>query len=189
MDNIKKIVSANKLLVLIICLSFVVLMGGSYAWYTINVESNKVHTMRAGTLELKLKGKDENVILEKAVPQTDKEGLNNSPYNFTITNTGSLSSRYNIYLEDIALESGATRLSDSTIKYNLSDGIENKTSYLSDLQNISGKRLLISGTLAPNESITYDFRVWLAEEVTSEVESEEFLATIKIEGGQTNRVE
>ncbi len=75
----KKIVSTNKILIMIIGLSCVVLMGGSYAWYTINVESNKVHTMKVGTLELELKGKEEQVIINKAVPQKDSEGIKNTP--------------------------------------------------------------------------------------------------------------
>ena len=95
--------------------------------------------------------------------------------------------RSNVYLEDISLSSGATRLSDSVIKYNLANDKENNTQYLNSLQNISGKRLLITGTLKPEESITYDLRLWLAEEATSEIAGEEFIAKITIEGGQTNR--
>ncbi|MCI8548305.1 MAG: hypothetical protein HFJ38_05385 [Bacilli bacterium] len=186
-ENMKKIVSTNKILIMIIGLSCVVLMGGSYAWYTINVESNKVHTMKVGTLELELKGKEEQVIINKAVPQKDSEGIKNTPYHFTVTNTGNLSTKYNVYLEDISLSSGATRLSDSVIKYNLANDKENNTQYLNSLQNISGKRLLITGTLKPEESITYDLRLWLAEEATSEIAGEEFIAKITIEGGQTNR--
>lgn len=178
----------NKVLLIIMTCSFVVLMGSSYAWYNVSVNSDKEHTIKAGTMELLLQDNKDSVTLLKAIPQTDEEGMQNEAYKFTVTNTGSINSRYSIYLEDIDLTTGSARMKDSVLKYSLhtTSGLI-KTGYLSSLENISGKRSLTSGELEPKASTSYSLRIWIAEEATSEIAGEEFMAKLSIEGRQVNQ--
>ena len=53
----------NKILLGIITLSFVVLLGSSYAWYNVTIASDKKYTIKAGTMELLLQDHKDNVTL------------------------------------------------------------------------------------------------------------------------------
>lgn len=187
-EEIIDLFKKNKALLIIVAFSFVVLVGSSYAWYTITLSSDKEHTIKAGTMELLLQDHKDNVTLVNAVPQTDEAGMKNASYNFTVTNTGSISSRYSVYLEDTNLTVGTSRMSDSVLKYALNTGdISVNKGYLSSLDNISGKRKLVSGELEPNASVTYNLRIWIAEEATSEISGQEFITKLSIEGKQLNQ--
>ena len=178
----------NKILLGIITLSFVVLLGSSYAWYNVTIASDKKYTIKAGTMELLLQDHKDNVTLVNAVPQKDEIGIKNKAYTFTVTNTGSINSRYSVYLEDIDLTVGTSRMSDHVLKYALNTGdLSVHNGYLSSLENISGKRKLVSGELNPNASVTYSLRIWIAEEATSEISGQEFITKLSIEGRQVNQ--
>lgn len=79
-------------------------------------------------------------------------------------------------------------MSDHVLKYALNTGdLSVHNGYLSSLENISGKRKLVSGELKPNASVTYSLRIWIAEEATSEISGQEFITKLSIEGRQVNQ--
>ena len=58
-----------------LALVLVVLLGGTYAWLTLQVNGEKTNVLRAGTLSLVLDDTtSEGIALEKAVPVTDVNG-------------------------------------------------------------------------------------------------------------------
>ena len=176
---------SNKVLILLILLSSVVLVGSSYAWYTLSITSDKTHTLTAGTLSLELGEQDTTINLVNAVPQTDKEGLKNEAYTFTITNNGTLSSNYAVYLDDVDLTTGNSRMSDSVIKYNLvRNDVSLGTTYLNSLTNTNGSRSLVTGNIDPGATITFKLSMWITEEATVDISGQEFIAKIRLEGNQ-----
>ena len=163
--NKKKIfmIGMSALLILIL------VIGGTYAWFTLQLNGTKVNVLKAGTLSLILN--DENSIginQEKEVPMLDEVGETLDPYHFTLENHGEMPSEYTIYLDDIDLEESETRMDDSFVKYQLvKDGT--KTTALLSTTGIHPNRVLDSGTIDENTTITYDLRLWIDEHTGNEV--------------------
>ena len=187
--ELKDLFRKNRLLLMIVMLSCVILIGSSYAWYSLDIVSEKTTTVIVGNLELALDENSDTVTLENAVPQSDESGMKNNPYNFTITNTGDLASKYTIYLEDSMINANNVRMSDSAIKFNLSYGDDDEvivSGYLNSLLGTNGKRSLAIGELDAGEKVDYKLRIWIAEEATTEISGQEFLAKITMEATQIN---
>ncbi len=140
---------------------FVFVLGGTYAWFTLQLKGTKVNVLKAGTLSIILN--DENsmgISQEKAVPTLDEVGETLDPYHFTLENHGEMASDYTIYFDDIDLEADETRMSDSFVKYQLmKDGV--KTTALLSKTGSHPNRILDSGTIAGGQTITYDLRLWI----------------------------
>ena len=103
-----------------VLLILVLVIGGTYAWFTLQLNGTKVNVLKAGTLSLILN--DENSVginSEKAVPMLDEVGETLDPYHFTLENHGDMPSDYTIYLDDMDLEENETRMNDSFVKYQL----------------------------------------------------------------------
>ena len=64
-----------------LALVLVVLLGGTYAWLTLQVTGEKTNVLRAGTLSLVLDDTtSEGIKLEKAVPISDEKGKTGTEY-------------------------------------------------------------------------------------------------------------
>ena len=145
-----------------------------------------------------------------AIPMDDEHGLATTPYTFTVQNTGDVAANYEItlinsssYNERVTVtdEYGnpvtdyygypsyqnverqvyyeSQRIEDSKIKYNIREGSNTNTttSYL----NSSFGRVLISGTLSPGATKTYELRLWVAQEaVNADIVGKVFAANLSI---------
>ncbi len=172
--------------------AFVVLsISGSYAWLHLSLEGEKSHKIVAGELSLLLDETSvEGINLENAVPEYDTDGIDHDAYTFTLTNNGSISSEYTIFLDDLPLQSAEVRLPDEVLRYQLSiDQVANDIEALPTLHKVgydlpSGHtgpvRVLDSGTLAPNETKSYEFHVWIGDEFGNEVMGKVFRAKLRI---------
>ena len=98
--NVSKRKKSKKyLLFFAIFATLILLVSSSYAWYTINLDSDKTNTIRVGDLKVGLTGNNESLTLTSAVPTSDNKGLSSTPYKFSISNTGNLSSTYLVILK------------------------------------------------------------------------------------------
>ncbi len=152
-----------------VLLILILVIGGTYAWFTLQLNGTKVNVLKAGTLSLILN--DENSVginSDKEVPMLDEVGETKDPYHFTLENNGELPSDYTIYLDDVELEESETRMNDSFVKYQLTkDGT--KTTALLNTTGIHPNRILDTGTIDGNTKITYDLRLWIDENTGNEV--------------------
>ncbi len=152
-----------------VLLILILVIGGTYAWFTLQLNGTKVNILKAGTLSLILN--DENSVgisQEKAVPMLDEVGETLDPYHFTLENHSDIASEYTIYLDDIDLETDETRMTDSKVKYQLTKD-ETKTTALLNTTGTHPNRVLDSGTIAGNTTITYDLRLWIDSDATNDV--------------------
>ena len=185
--EIRDLFRKNRPMLVIIMLSVIVLVGSSYAWYNVSYNSEDTNTVTAGNLDLVLQNESGVITLTNTVPQSDSSGLNSSAYSFTVKNSGSISNKYTVYLDDETVS--GNRISDSNIRYSLE-----KNSYstgaigLNTLNGVSGKRKLAEGVLQAGETATYKLRVWIAESATTEIEGQQFKAKIRIEGEQIKHI-
>ena len=97
--------------VVIILISVIALLGASYALLTMTVEGDKKISLTAGILKVDFSEGD-NISIENSAPMSDKEGLQTTPYTFTVTNTGNINAYYHVSLE----EDSNNTLSNSYLK-------------------------------------------------------------------------
>ena len=135
-----------------LALVLVVLLGGTYAWLTLQVTGEKTNVLRAGTLSLVLDDTtSEGIKLEKAVPISDEKGKTGTEYTFTLQNKGTKAASYTIYLDDVALETSETRMDDSKVKYQLTKNSKETVALLNTLSD----KVLDSGEIAGSTTNTY----------------------------------
>ena len=110
----------KKLLIIVLVLTLVLIVGATYAWLRLTKSSNTVNKITAGNLDLILDDTtSEGIKLEKAVPISDAEGEKGTEYIFTLENKGTIDLNYYLYLNDLDLAEGETRLEDNKVRYKL----------------------------------------------------------------------
>lgn len=190
----------NKKKILALALALVLLIGGTYAWLTITLTGTKTTRIEAGTLAMEIKDESAGISITDALPMSDADGANLTPYTFKIENTGNVSSVYTIYLDTQAVDSNADEflLDSSNIKYSLTKTIKNKTdnSVVSATTTIGPKLLSTetapgsnaakidssdnegSNPLSAGQYIEYELRLWIDENTGND-------AVKKVQGDKT----
>ena len=157
--------------VLIIMISIVLILsviGISYAVWTLNLSQKGFNKIAGSCFSLSLTNEKNNINLVNAYPITNEEGKKLTPYSFTITNTCDLFASYTVNLE--ILENNTL-----PIKY-ISSMINNeniiKLGELEDAKTtINGSvtsKILAKGSLGSGDSVDYNLRLWMSEDVTPE---------------------
>ena len=165
----------------VLALVLVVLLGGTYAWLTLQVTGEKTNVLRAGTLSLVLDDTtSEGIKLEKAVPISDEKGKTGTEYTFTLQNKGTKAASYTIYLDDVALEASETRMDDSKVKYQLTKNSNEKVALLNTLSD----KILDSGEIAGSTTNTYSLRVWIDSAAGNEVMGTILSKELRVEATQ-----
>ena len=168
----------KKVLIIIIISLLLILsiVGISYALWTLNLTQTGENDIATTCFNISFTEKD-NICLQKSYPLYDADGEKLTPYEFTITNNCDSYASYNVNLEVL---NTTTLTNNEAIKVMFSkkeDGAESelKLDLLSNyetvtktLNNATSAFKLVTGYLGPNESKTYDLRVWLDENVTTE---------------------
>ncbi len=159
----------------IILFTFFMVVGGSYAFLSLTLFSEKTVEVTTGVLATSFK--DGNAVtLENAYPMTDSRGMMTSPYEFEVENTGDIKAKYDIILEE---NRGRTQLDKKYIKYSIksSEGGWSEPVLLSTLNNL----VLEKGIeIEPGEKKAYALRLWLDEKADNETQGKEYQARIVI---------
>ena len=161
----------NKKKILIIMGILIVLLGTigiSYAYWILTYTQTGVNKVAASCFSLSLTNEKNNINLSNAYPILDEEGKKLTPYSFTITNTCDLFASYTVNLE--MLEDNAMPL--KYINSMLNNESVTKLSALEDAKTtIDGavaSKTLVKGALGAGDSVDYNLRLWIAEDVTVE---------------------
>ena len=163
MDKKKKIV-----LSIVILLVVMAVIGISYAYWVLTFSSTNPNKVATSCLSLSLTNEKNDINLTDAYPILNEEGKKLTPYSFTITNTCDLFASYTVNLE--ILENNTL-----PIKY-IASMINNesivKLSELEDVKTtIDGSitsKILAKGSLGSGDSVDYNLRLWMSEDVTPE---------------------
>ena len=190
----KKIQKRNKILRISGLIGlFLLVFGLSYALFTVTLNGTKKVKIKTGKLELQLLDSNNNPIyvtgqnsessyainLDNQVPVSDETGLGTQAFEFKLKNTGNIKASYTIYLDDVALEEGESRIDDEYIRYSLTkNGSEENPQALSS-------RELDKGTIdIDNTTNEYTLKIWIAENAINEAMDKVFNATLRVEGTQ-----
>ena len=174
--------------VLIIITIILLVIGISFAsWIiTLNQTDNNLISSKCFNVTLS----EENPInLTNAYPITDTEGGALTPFTFTITNTCNSNASYQVNLEIL----NTTTLASSEVKVMLDDGapalLSSKTVTTKTLDSATTAYILKTGYLDPNESVTYNLRLWIDESSTVEMSANKtFSSKVTVTAGYKDSV-
>ena len=161
---------------LLIAICLVTLVGSSYALFTRTFTSTKKISVQAGTLKVDFV-EGNRINLSNVAPMSDSDGMNTTPYTFTITNSGSVAAYYTIRNE----EDSSNTLNNKYIKYRLiSDSYDSGIKTL-DTMGSSYYMLSSENTLAVGKSITYKLYLWLSSEADNEAQNKTYQSKIVVQ--------
>ena len=181
----KEAIKNNKKVIIIGIVIIVLLsLGLTYAYLTTTLHGKEEYMVRVGSLGLRLEEGNE-LTLEKQIPLEDSEGMILDGFNFSLINEGNIETDYTIYLDDIELDEGETRMPDSAIRYSLTKN--EKAGSADDLSNmgVNPNRVVDSGSIAVDETINYTLRIWIDYDATTEEASgKTFKGKLRVEASQ-----
>lgn len=169
--NITKALSREIKFTLIMVFAIIILLlAGSYSIFTATNKSEDYNSITVGTLKIDFLQDSQNVLnLNGAYPTMDTEGEKLEPYQFRITNNGTLNASYKIKLvndEEVIEEDNCSLklLSLSALKVKVN---ENSPFLLADKQDNS--YVISEGSILPNETKEYNIRIWIKDTAGNEV--------------------
>ena len=169
-------------LIVLILISIMALIGSSYALLTKSFKSEKL-SMQVGTLKVDFT-EGNAITMNNAMPMTDENGMNITPYTFTITNSGDVDAYYTVSNE----EELANTLDTNYLKMRLtgSDGYDSGIKRLKDL-GTSTYRIVDETSLATGKSVTYKLYLWIASDAGNDIQNKIYKSKI-IVNSTSNRV-
>ena len=175
------------LIILVILIVLVSILGVSYASWLFTDRQKDFNTLGSKCFELTMMNESEGITLDKAYPISDEEGLSTTGYTFTIKNTCNTYATYEVNLEDMLVEE--KRLSGEYIKVSINDGKPINLKELEEkeptIEESDKAYELTSGSLGPEEEITYTVKLWMDESTPTleETMNATFLSKVSIEAG------
>ena len=181
MDKTKKrqvLVTTISILILII-----LVIGLTFAYFTTTLNGSH-NIVKIDTLDLILNETSEGISLEKAIGISDSKGMSETPATFTLKNNGNKAVDYTIYLDDMALDSGDTRINDKYLKYNLNKNGSNSGATLVTSMGTNPNRILDSGTIEGGATNTYSLNLWITDEEDGNYSGQVFKGKLRVEVSQ-----
>ena len=178
-DNLKMKYKTNKKKILSITLTAVgiacLIIGSSMAYLIFEAEGT-TQTISAGTLQLSFSNEGEAITLNNAVPQTDEQGLENTSYTVTLTNTGTIKSYYELSLSNNCTVGNSYTIDSTSVTADvcipndyIKIGIKIGTN---DFVIKAGTSKLLTGYLEANGSISFELKIWLDESTPNDYQGQ-----------------
>lgn len=175
----------NKLMLVALIVGFImVVMAIALAAFNFAKSGSNNNVITSGVLKLTL---EEGTIinLNDTYPLTDAEGLSSDGYSFTLKNSGTVTTSYEIYIDDVDLAASETRLADKYLKYSLDkNSTVGSVKLFTSLGN-NKARLLDSGTIAAGATNTYKLRIFPSVDIDADISGQMWSGKIRVEGGQS----
>ena len=169
-NNKKRLKIYYSLLITVLCI-----IGVSFAWFRLYLSQKEDNTLGSRTcFDVSLTEETSKIELNDTYAIKDTEGLQGTPFTFTLKNNCSSYTKAYITIDsEYRTSTGESYLKDSFIKVNLSSkDTTDSTSFilgdlsLTDLENNRKGYIVKSTYLKPNEEKSYDLRVWIDSSVT-----------------------
>lgn len=174
----------EKIMFLIIIVLTIAIVGISYAWITVTISGEKEYIVRAGTLDLVLDESSNGLLLEDEVPVEDKVGLASEGATFSVRNNGKSDACYKIYMDDLELEEGQTRVEDRFIKYSLEkNGKLGAATKLSSSGSVP-ERIIDEEEVRGGDTVSYTLRLWFSADENGDFGGQIFKGKLRIEAVQ-----
>ncbi len=167
------------LIIISIFLVLTLIISSSYALWVFNVSQESTNIVQSDCFEITLT--DNNPIgLAASFPLRDSDGVQTTPYTFTIKNICNHPADFQINLETL----NTSTIDEQFIKADLNGHITEYNAAESVEPTIEGAKnavMLYEDTLAVNGEKTYNLRIWVNETATQEdVENKSYSSKISV---------
>ena len=186
--------------ILTIMILVTITIGTSYSYYSIASTQENPNELTTTCFDVSFaEGENGSIKLNATYPMSEESAGNLTPYEFTITNNCTTTNANNPINYVVSLntltanmptlplnalrvrldktspnaETGTSSLLSNISNYDLSESI--KTS-----EGINTSYNLISGALAPGESVTYSLRLWIDEAANNDVMNDSFTGRVLV---------
>ena len=171
---------------------FILVLGTSYAVFRVTTTGEKENVVSAGKLNVRIENEQNEITLNNALPQTEEEGKQNTPYIFDIVNRGNINAMYDLYLE----VNNESTLDARVIRYYLTvveDGEEKQITPVGNLitneeeNRKEGKKAYKIDTkyLDVNKTNNYKLYLWLDYDTEAEQAiNKTFKANVRVDAEQ-----
>ena len=178
----KSSVKKNAYLLLIV---LILLIGATYAWFTLTINNSKTNIIRAGKLKINLVDCEKDLVLKNAVPVSDNKGMQSEVCTFKVENTGTTSIDYSVYLDDTDELTTDERMNDKYVKFGLikNDG-DPKIGEL-PTTGVNPDRVLTSEKISGSTTDTYKLRVWINQDADNGVMGTIFSGKVRVDATQS----
>ena len=157
----------KKIIIIATAIIILLLLGIAFAYLRTTLQGQKEYVIRAGSLGLVLEEENE-LTLGSQIPLEDSEGMALEGFNFRLINHGKIETDYTIYLDDIPLSEGETRMPDSAIRYSLTRNDEVLSTKNLTSMGTNPNRRVDFGSIGVGETINYTLRIWIDYDATTE---------------------
>ena len=163
------------LLIILVSISIITLVGSSYALLTKSFNSSKL-SMEVGTLKVDfVEGNAIN--LTNIAPMSDSDGMNTTPYTFTITNSGTIDAYYTVSNE----EDTTNTLDTSYLKMKITsdEGYDSGVVTVKDLGSETYK-IVNEKQLKASKSVTYKLYLWVSSDAGNDIQNKTYQSKIVV---------
>ena len=150
-----KIKENKKIAILILFLFIILTMTISYALWIILKEQDTENKITSSCISIELENVTEEISLSNAIPLTDEDGMNTTPYTFTIKNTCTTFISYDVIFLVDSESTLDTQYVDVVLDRNVIKTLDQYES-----REIEGQTgyILQSGNLSQADEITYNLK-------------------------------
>ena len=176
------------LLLVLYSLSLLIfILSGTFTLSTILKDrQTNLNNIQVGEVRMDLINNDStNIKLVDAYPMDDEEAKELKPFEFRVTNNGTLAVNYRLRLldvdrKDVNIDLPSKRLDNDKISYSLVDKSTNeivKTGTIEDLDD----QILITEKLQPRYSKEFELRLWVNKTAGKESQNRYYIGNISLE--------
>ena len=154
----------KKAIIILILLLITLSVGISYAYWRLLLRQTGENKIASSCLTIELIDESEAIKIENAYPIIDEEGMQTTPYTFTIRNTCDTFIDYEVSLGMLNTTTLKSEYVAVVLDYN-----EIKTLNTYEETAIDGYkegRILQKGSLSQGDEVSYNLRLWMDEDVT-----------------------
>ena len=181
----------KKLLIVIgVLLGITLAIGLTYASWLLTKTQTNSNIISAKCLDISISNEANDINLQSEYPMSDEEGMNLTPYTFTITNNCNSKIDYQIALESIGNETNALLPSSlkAVLNSNTPKTLNNYTSADPTISGAYAAYKLTTGTLAAKnqtgDSATYNLRLWIDESAPVTENGKSYYGRVSVTVGQ-----
>ena len=146
---------------IVIIISLIAILSISFAAFQKNIPGKKTTRLQAAIFNVTFDDGNEFIDLNNAGPESDEDGLLNTPYTFTINNDSNVSTTNKIYFSDVE-----STIPDEYLKFavkvDASSWSEPKT--MAEFDNIIEEAKIIE----PDNDVTYSIVFWISNTMPNE---------------------
>ncbi len=154
------------LIILAVLLMTALAVGFSFALWTSNNQQANSNTVLSGCLSINYTETAGSLInLQNHYPISDEMGSSTDPYTFTVTNTCTTYASYQVNVESLS----TSTVSPTFVRVMLDNNQSNTLNTFSNVEETNAGATafnLKTLELAPNESVTHNFRMWIDKAAT-----------------------